>query len=144
MLVTWALFVAFLWGLTPVIHKHVLKTVSPTAILLVGGISYFVALMSYATYNWKKVYPQVQNMSLTNILLIAGATVIMSFIAKIIYLRLLKDKECYVVTALTFSAPFFTTLLSMLLLKEKVTFMKLIGVMLIVFGVIVLSLTEQK
>lgn len=139
MLILAALLVAFLWGATPIIHKHVLKYVSPAVILVVGGTAYYITLLAYAAYNWKKLYPEIQTLTAINTFWICLASLIMSFVAKILYLHVLKKKESYVVSALVFSAPFFTAILAVLLLKEKVTLEKLVGVMLIVIGIVVLS-----
>jgi len=139
MLTLAALLVAFLWGATPIIHKHVLRFVSPSVILVVGGTAYYIALIGYAAYNWKTLYPEMINLTVMNAFWICLAALIMSFVAKIIYLYVLKKKESYVVSALVFSAPFFTAILAVLLLNEKVTLEKLVGVMLIVIGIVVLS-----
>ena len=143
MLLFIALFVAFLWGVTPIIHKTLLKTISPNAILILGGTAYYVALLVYAAYNWDTFYAEAKTISWSKIIWISIATLIMSFLAKLLYLQLLQKEDSYIVTALTFSAPVVTTILAVSILRERVTLSKLIGVAFIVAGVVVLALSDN-
>jgi uncharacterized membrane protein len=63
------------------------------------------------------------------------------FIANLLYFTILKNPytKSYIVAALVFTSPMFTLLLSYFVLKEGVTYMAVLGVVLIITGVIALT-----
>jgi transporter family protein len=139
-IVTMSLMVALLWGLAPVIHKYLLSSqVTAKTIMVVGGVAYFIVLLVYWLMYAQEVHSGIAKISWMDILLISIASVIMNFAAKLLYLYALKKQDSYIVSALVYSAPLFTLICAWLLLKERVTFWKMCGVMMIVGGIFLVS-----
>jgi len=55
-----------------------------------------------------------------------------------IYFYILKDHESSIISALIYTCPVFTVILSYLFLKERLTIYKLVGIVFVVFGVTLL------
>jgi len=131
----YALFVAFLWGLTPVIHKHVLNTLDPRTVMVLGSIFYFACVLMFWLWNREIIKNDVKNVKLQHIYWIAITSIVTAFIANVIYLFILKKHDSYIISALIYSCPIFTLVLAYIFLKEHITFTGLIGVFLITAGV---------
>lgn len=144
MSVVWvALFIAFLWGVAPVIHKHVLKSVDPKVVMITGSIFYTACLIVFWFYHREFLHTHMQTLTWTQVFWIASTAVICGFFTNIIYYHILQKHDSYVVSALIYSSPVFTFLLAYLFLKEKITLLGSMGVMAIVAGVVLLSLNER-
>lgn len=139
-----ALFVAFLWGLTPVIHKHVLSSIRPTTVMVLGGIMYFACIVAYAVYHRDALVHDVVNLTPSIVMWVAVASILTGFVANILYMYALKDEQSYVISALIYSSPAFTLLIAYLFLHEKLTIQGVVGVLLIVAGVTCLALGSEQ
>ena len=141
--VPFALLVAFLWGVQPLIHKVVLKTVGFKTVMFVGGLVYFVCLVVFAAFCWTDISSDLSNkLDAKSFALIALASFMSAFVANLLYLYVLKDHKSYVVSALIYVSPVFTLALAASVLREKVTAVGAVGVLLIVVGVILVSFKE--
>ena len=142
--ITASLMVSFLWGLNPVINKHILDTLNPKLLICIEGIIFFFCLIFYGYCNWFEIKKDLPKVNLKYFLLILISAVVTGFLANVIYLTVLHNHESYVISALVFSAPFFTLILAMIFLKEKINIYGFVGVLLIVFGVICLAFNEKN
>ena len=70
--------------------------------------------------------------------------VIVLFFGNIIYYYVLNDNNSSIVTALEGSAPLFTLIVAYYFLNEKVSFIGLIGILLIILGVVCISHNDRK
>lgn len=136
-----SLFVAFLLGLIPVVHKYVLMTVDPNVVMVVGGTAYFLVLMAFAAYHWRAMYPQITAMDAKHWLFITLAAVAMNFVARLLYLYILKDNDSYIVSALIYSSPLFTLIIAIMFLHERITLLKAAGVLCICIGIMLLAMS---
>ena len=136
-----ALFVSFLWGVQPILHKYALGTVTPVFIMAASSIVYFICMIFFIAYNFKHLVVQTKlAVTRPNVLLvIVVASFITAFLANLLYLFILRDNSSYAVSALIYSAPAFTLLVSLVFLYEGVTIMGVLGVIAIVCGVILLA-----
>jgi drug/metabolite transporter (DMT)-like permease len=139
-----ALCIAFLWGLTPVIHKHVLNTVDKKVVMVLSGMFYFTALIIYAAINWNTIKTESKKLTVPSVFWIGFVALVAGFFANLIYYYILNKHDSYVVSALIYSCPVFTLILAYLFLKEKISMYGLAGVLLIVLGVICLAMNERK
>lgn len=139
-----AIIVSFLWGVTPVIHKHVLIDLDPRTVMVLTSVFYFACLMVFWWWNHRAIARDSKNIRFHHLFWIAIASIFTAFIANIIYLYVLKKKDSYVVSALVYSCPLFTLILASLFLKEHITWMGCIGVFLITLGVVCIALSEKK
>ena len=71
---------------------------------------------------------------------IGALSIITVFVANLIYVYILKKHEGYVISALVYSSPAFSLLLTYLFLRQKITIYGMIGVLLVVLGVVFLAL----
>lgn len=134
-----ALFIAFLWGLSPVIHKNVLGTLSHHTTLVVSSAFYTVCTVVYAWYNWNHIAKDWRVLNAKLVGYIAFAAIVCGFLTNILYFMVLKRYESHIVSALIYSSPVFTLILAVLLLRERVSFYGFLGVAFITIGVLFLA-----
>lgn len=139
-----ALFISFLWGLAPVIHKLVLKNINPITVFILSGVIYSITMAFFITTQIDTLKKDIPKIEMRDLGLIAFASIIDAFLANFLYYNVLKDNESYIVSALIFSSPAFTLLLGYLFLKENITLMGVLGVFFIVLGVICISTNTYK
>lgn len=141
-----ALLISFIWGATPIVHKYIFNSFSymtAESMLVVGGLLYFVFSMCYFACNRKKVMGPLRQLPMP-IIALMFATALIGFLANYLYFNVIGKHASYLVSALIFSSPFFTLILSYLLLKEEITLTSLIAVILIVIGIIMLATSNKK
>lgn len=134
-----ALFVGFLWGLSPVINKSLLNKYSPISLLIISSVFYFSCAIVYFCNNSELVIRDFNKISHLDMFIVAINAIVGSFFANILYLYVLQKQDCYIISALINTSPLFTLILAYLLLKEKVRFYGILGIFLIVLGTICLA-----
>jgi len=140
-LVIWSLVVSFLWAVAPIIHKQVFKLgLHPNSMMAFGGFAYLAVLSMWALYNWKNIRPDIKYLADWRVVaLISASAIFTALLSSLIYYHLIKEHAAHLVTAITYTSPFFTLFLSWWLLKENITPFSIVGVALIVLGVILIS-----
>ena len=140
-----ALFVSFLWGAQVIAHRYILneRKADPKVLMIISSLVYMCCIAFFALYNWQSVQKGIQTIDAISFSLIAATAILGGFLANLLYIYILKDNESYVVGALINSGPVFTLLIAILLLKERVTWIGLLGVSFIIFGVLCLSMNEK-
>lgn len=140
MVLLYALFVSFLWGLQPVLHKHVLNNVDPVAVLVVGGALYSACLLAVAIMHLPLLRHEIKKITPGIFLWLCVTSILCGLVANMIYLYVLKKhRSSYVASALMYTSPAFALLIAYIFLKESVTKMSLLGVALIVTGIVVVT-----
>lgn len=139
-----ALFVAFLWGLSPIIHKHILTNIDPKVIMVLSAFFYTASVALFAAYYWDFIKKETKKLNMNTIILIAFTSIITAFLANLIYFNILKEHDSYIVSALIYSSPIFTLVLAYYLLKEKIRLYGCIGVLFIVVGVALIAMNEKS
>lgn len=136
-----SLMVSFLWGAAPVIHKFLMSTrpISPETLMVFGSVVYFSCVVVYFYFNHEPIIADLKQASALTLSIMFVSAMFAGFVANLLYFRVIKQNASYVVSALIFSSPFFTLLLSYLFLKEKMNFQSVAGVILIVVGIIMLA-----
>lgn len=139
--VTASLLVSFLWGVAPVIHKFLMSTrpISPETLMVFGSVVYFSCVVIYFYFNHQPIVTDLRRASTKTLSIMFVSAVFAGFVANLLYFRVIKSHASYIVSALIFSSPFFTLLLSYIFLKEEMTLQSVGGVVLIVIGVILLA-----
>ena len=140
-----ALFIAFLWGIQPVIHKYLLKRVNSITIMLISSIVYLIALLIKISFSqtYNLFLGDIGKLTARDFLIICVTSLFTVFLANMIYYYILKDNETSIIVSLIYSAPVFTLLLSYLFLKEKIDLLGIIGILLIILGVGCVSLNNN-
>ena len=133
---TIALLVSFLWGLQPVIHKHLLIDSNPVTILFFQTVINFICITALASYNYKQIYHEVTvELTLQHWCWIIFLAIVTIFGTNVMYLYILKSNESSLVSALIYSAPIFTVILAYIFLNERIHASGYVGILLIITGV---------
>ena len=143
-LVPASLFIAFLWGIQPVIHKYILKSIDPKTILILTTVFYSLCSIAFAIKYWRSVQKDWKKLTPIKLMWIGIAAILSGFVANLIYLFVLKKHKSYLVSALIYAAPAFTLLLSYFLLKEDISIIGFIGVILVIIGTICIAFFSQN
>ena len=134
-----ALFISLLWGIHPVVMKYLLGKYSPTTLLLFSSGVYFFCVAAFVMFRKKELNDDLKKMSLNDTFTIFALPFFAVFIANSLYYYVLKENSSSITSALIFSAPAFTLIISYLFLKEKLSLYGLIGIISIIIGVIFIS-----
>jgi drug/metabolite transporter (DMT)-like permease len=139
-----SLFTSFIWGLSPVIQKHLLQKFDKRSLMLFyssTNVLFVTLLLSF--YN-NKLYADIKSVNTYDILMISTYTFFTIFLAKLLFLEVLKYNNAHEVAAIEGIYPFFTLLLAYLFLKEKITIFGFMGVLFIVLGVVCISFNDTN
>ena len=139
-----ALFVSLLWGIQPVLHKLLLSKYKPITILIISSFLYFYLIAMVAFARNADVKNDLDNITRRDILIILSIGLFSGFIGNMLYLYVLKDHNTSIISALIYSSPVFTLIISYLFLNEKLNMYGLLGVITIIIGVILVSLNEKS
>ena len=133
-----ALPVAALWGVSVVAQKYSLGSVKPSTTFIIVTLLHTSFLLGYLAYNWKSFNDDLGNVSRRiSVVLLAG--VFASFIANIMYYRVLQANAAPIVSSVISAVPMFVLLFSMVLLGTKMTPRHVAGMFVILFGVHLLN-----
>lgn len=141
-----ALLIAFIFGVSPIIHKFIFNkvpSITPQTLFIFGGIFYFIFTAMFALHERQNLIQNVKNIPSSVVLIFVFGSVI-TFFANYLYFKIISKNASYLVSSLIFISPLFTLILSYLFLKEDVTFTSIIGIVLIVCGVILVALSSKK
>ena len=139
-----SLFTSFLWGISPVIQKHLLDKFDKRSIMLFyssANVIFVIVLLSF--YN-NKLYSDIKSVNSYDIFLISTYTFFTIFLANLLFLEVLKYNNAHEAAAIEGIYPFFTLLLAYLFLKEKITVFGILGVILVVLGVVCISFNDTN
>lgn len=136
-----ALFVAFLWGLLPVVHKYVLQKHNIITVIVFSALIYALCTLILAWLYWPSIKKDLRIIDKNTILLLTIVTIFAGFLANIIYMYVLEKHDSHIISALVYTSPVFTLILAILFLNEKPTMLSLIGIFLIISGIIMCTLS---
>lgn len=137
------LVVASIFGLTPILEKHILSFIkTETFIVLSGFLVFLISIFFYIFVYKHNIYDEMiilkenQNVFLLMILTVF----LIYFLANYVYLNTISENKTHLVTALVATYPIITLTIAYLFLNEEVTFYHTLGVFFIVGGVILLNI----
>jgi len=143
-LLLYSMFIALLWGISPIAHKNMIGKMDTKIVFILNSVFYTLCIIGYTIYYWDHFKSELPKVSSKDIYMLGGISIILSFIPNIFYFSLLKHHDSYVVSALVNSAPIFTVLISYCLLKDPISKYGILGVLLIIGGIGCISLNEKK
>ena len=138
-----ALFIAFLWGIQPVVHKHLLGKYKYITIMLISVIVYFFLVVSLALTMSKDIKNDIRRMPIRDLLILAILSLFTIFIANMLYYYVLKNHSSSIVASLIYAAPAFTLIFAYIFLKERLTTYGVLGVIVMVIGIILIMVNES-
>jgi drug/metabolite transporter (DMT)-like permease len=138
--ILFALVVAFLWGLQPLLHKQLMGSYHWSSLMIWGAILFFISCILLAAYHWDTFWKDTRKLGTKDITIIVFLSLITSFFASIVYYHVLKDHQSSLVSALIYSAPAFTLVLAYFLWNEKLPTYSLLGCLAILFGIVLIAM----
>lgn len=132
-----SLFVASVWGLAPIFEKLSLIRTSPFTALTIRFMftTSIVVILSILTGNFK----EIAKVDPKSLLWICLGGLIGGIVGLLVYFVVLKENLTTRVIPLTATFPLFTAFYAYLFLKENITMLRLIGIILVVIGVVLIN-----
>lgn len=134
-----ALFISFLWGIQPIVHKHLLNKYNLITIILISTIVNLSLIISVSITRNKEVLVDINKLTFRDLFILIIVSSFTIFLANIMYYYILKDNETSIISALVYSCPAFTLILAYIFLKERLDIYGISGILAIIIGVILIS-----
>ena len=139
-----ALIISFLWGIQPVFYKHLLKKFDRITIMLFSSIIYFLCVTIFSIINKKKILSDIHKFTFNDIFILVGVSIFTIFVTNMIYYYILKNHKSSIISALIYSSPIFTLIISYLYLNERLDKNGFLGIISIIIGVILISQNNKN
>lgn len=139
-----ALAVAALWSAQPIIHKHLLASLSAPTMMVLGTAVYAVCLAVFAALKWPEIRRDVATkLTRHHVFWIAVSSLAGGFAAQLLYYKLLAAHPASRVVPIVYAAPVFTMALAVLVFRERVPPRAALGALLVVAGIVLISLKDD-
>lgn len=138
-----AMFISLMWGISPIIYKHVLKSLDTYSLIALQGAFYIALYTLYLVFMKKHISQKRATFTPKVIAWVGVAAIFGMILPTVLFFAILKNHDSHIITALTYSSPMFTLLIAYFILHEKVTLMSFLGVVLIVAGIMCISLASK-
>jgi len=139
-----SLLIAFAWGIIPSIQKYALHSLPVITVFAIGSVVYFIGAMIFITYYRKEVVTSLSTIDLKVFGLLVFSGFFCALLPNLLFIKILKHNSSYILTALSYTSPVFTLLLSYLWLKEEITLHQVFGILLIIIGVILVAYNKNE
>jgi drug/metabolite transporter (DMT)-like permease len=116
---------------------------TPKTVLFIGAISLCVSILGYALYHRDVIRTDLQKATMTDVWLIVLGSFAGTFVATCISMELLARHDSSIVSAVTYTAPMFVFMLSLVMLREKLDYTKLLGILVTTFGVVITTVGSR-
>lgn len=126
-----------LWGSTPLIEKLGLKDVDPLMGIFIRSLVITVILFVFYLFSGR--LNELTRISVKNFSLFAASGIMAGLIAMWTYFYLLKEGMTSKIVPIAASYPLITAVLSIFVLGEQVTLQRIIGIILTIFGIILVK-----
>ena len=149
-IVMMSLIVSLLYGISPVLYRYI-STIHPYEIhaftlLLISASVFFVCTLMCYVFHSGRVKHDLNNLykNKNALIMLLLSSILSVFIANLLYFMVLNksNTKSYIVSALVFTSPLFTLMLSYIFLEEDITYTALFSVGLIVAGILTLTLAN--
>lgn len=139
MVIYLSFLIAFLWGVSPVVHRYVLPHVSQPFVMAVSAVIYAISVFTYVSlFHSKSIIHDIKE-NIRFVPILAVTTFLGFFVANVIYLYVIKHvTNVNIATAIMALYPVVTLLLASWLLHEGLSFMSCVGFGLIVVGICIM------
>lgn len=141
-LVALATVVSLAWSVTSLVHKFLLKHMTPETLVFLTGVVILLFTVPFGLYFHRRIYADLITCGSTKTVWAGVTSVVLLgfFLAYLLYYYLLRKNDTYIVIALTYTSPLFVTLFATLVWKERITWTGWLGMMMIVGGVMLCSI----
>lgn len=134
-----AIFISFLWGIQPIVHKHLLNRYNFITIMLISTIVNFSLILAVSITRNKEILVDMNKLTFRDLFILVLVSSFTIFLANMMYYYILKNHESSIISALVYSSPVFTLIIAYIFLKERLDIYGLSGILLMILGVILVS-----
>jgi drug/metabolite transporter (DMT)-like permease len=138
-----SLLIGFLWGISPIIQKRLLKRFDKISLMLIFSLIYFLMLLLTAVFYQNTIVKDFNAFSRQDIFIIIAYVTFTIFLTNILILEVLKNHDSHIVAALEGTSPLFTLLVVYLFFDENITRVGALGVLFIVFGIVLIAFNDS-
>ena len=134
---------AFCWGLSSIFDKLSMTAFSPIMVFIVGGMVYATVALSLLIYHRNSIkhyFYDYKKYKTAWMYAILGAICVYGVANLIYYYALNASNTPHIVIALSYSAPIFTLLVSIIILKHDFSITSILGVLLVIVGTFIVCL----
>ena len=139
-----AFLIAIIWGLSPIMYKHLLDKYHPTSVLAFVSIAYFICIFVMGCCNHQSIMADYNKIDFNDICWVILVSVSGLFLANILQVTVLKDNDPSVVSPIIYSCPLITLLAVYILFNTTMNLPCLIGAFFIVTGVLCISMCSDN
>jgi drug/metabolite transporter (DMT)-like permease len=137
-----ALFIAFLWGIHPILNKILLGKFNFSTVFVLNNLIYCLAVLVFVYINYTEIAKDVKKLNNQDILILFTVALVAGFLANLLYYYILKSHESSLVSALVFSSPIFTLIIAHFFMKEELNDFGILGILFIVLGVVCIAYND--
>jgi drug/metabolite transporter (DMT)-like permease len=134
-----AIFISFLWGIQPIVHKHLLNKYNFITIMLISTIVNFSLILAVSITRNKEILADMNKLTFRDLFILVLVSSFTIFLANMMYYYILKNHESSIISALVYSSPVFTLIIAYIFLKERLDIYGISGIFLMILGVILVS-----
>ena len=134
-----ALLIALIWGVSPIMYKHLLDRYHPASVIVFVSIVYIICVFVLGCCNHKEVMEDYGKIDFNDMCWVFLVSLSGLFIANLLQVTVLKDNDPSVVSPIIYSCPLFTILAAYMLFNTSLNGHSLFGSFLIVSGVLCIS-----
>jgi len=131
--ISWAILTACIWGVVPVLEKTGLKNVDSITGLFYRCIGVVMGLIFLSLFMIKPQQLKAVDAKSIGLLILSG--ILASLVAQLTFYKCLKMGEISRVVPISASYPLIAFLLGIFIFREKLTFVKGMGMFLIISGI---------
>lgn len=146
-IIFYPIITSFFWGLSSIFDKLSMSgDFPPLMIFIISGMVYSLITIVLLIANKNKLIPYFNVIKYKMGWIYAILSGISVFaIANLLYLYALnKSNHGYVIVTLAYSAPIFTVLLGIIVLKHDYSWKSLMGVLLVILGVLLVCMHNKE
>jgi len=136
------LVVAAIFGLTPLLNKYILRSLSVEGLMVGSGVLFGAFALAYGAF-WGRETLLVDYKAIVKrpelLALVGLSAFLILVVANFLYLTVIRDHNTAVTTAITASYPLVTAIAGVLFLNESISGPQAVGILLVVGGVFMLN-----
>ena len=88
-----AIFISFLWGIQPIVHKHLLNKYNFITIMLISTIVNFSLILAVSITRNKEVFADMNKLTFRDLFILVLVSSFTIFLANMMYYYILKNHE---------------------------------------------------
>lgn len=138
-----ALIVAVLWGISQVVHRFVLPSISTQFVMLISAIVYMSCVGIYVVFFCKDIVIEDIKYNIAYVPIIAVTTFVGLFLANLLYLHAVKHaNNINTVSVVMGLYPIITLVAAAIILKEGLSGLSLLGFFIALIGMTLMIYNE--